>query len=74
MTTQETNLTPFETAQIRAAEFGENVCQASVWGLALEKLKNIKDPESPEGIATSVAIETLFAAIVNVPGTVTAEA
>lgn len=64
------NLTPFESALLRAAEFGENVCQASVWAMTLEKLKKIEDPESPEAIA----IDTLFSAIVTVPGTVTAEA
>ena len=31
----ETNLTPFEAAAARAAEFGDNVTQHSVWALSL---------------------------------------
>ncbi len=74
MTIEEINLTPFESAILRAVEFGENVCQASVWALSAEKLSAIEDPESPEGMAQRFAIENLFSAIVQVPGTVSAEA
>lgn len=74
MTTIEINLTPFENALLRAAEFGENVTQQSVWAMAVEKLNTIEDPESPEGMAQRFAIENLFSAIVSVPGAVTAEA
>ena len=70
----ETNLTPFEAAAVRAAEFGDNVTQHSVWAMAVEKLSAIDDPESPEGMAQRFAIENLFSAIVNVPGCVIAEA
>jgi len=68
--TTDINLTPFENALSRAAEFGENVCQTSVWALAMEKLQNVEDPESDE----AAAIDTFLTALVSVPGTVTAEA
>lgn len=70
----ETNLTPFEAAIVRAAEFGDNVTQQSVWAVAVDKLAAIDDPESPEGMAERFQIENLFSAIVSIPGCVIAEA
>ena len=64
----ETNLTPFEAAIVRAAEFGDNVTKHSV------KLAAIDDPDSPEGMAERFQIENLFSAIVSVPGCIIAEA
>ena len=70
----ETNLTPFEAAIVRAAAFGDNVTQHSVWAMAVEKLAAIDDPDSPEGMAERFQIENLFSAIVSVPGCIIAEA
>lgn len=70
----EINLTPFEAAITRAAEFSDNVTQHSVWAMAANKLAAIDDPESPEGMAERFAIENVLTAIVSVPGCVTAEA
>ena len=75
MTDQVTiNLTPFEQVAIRAAEFGENVTQHTVWATMAQKLDAIADLESPEGMAERFAIENVLTTIVNVPGCVTAEA
>lgn len=74
MTTEQINLTPFELVTLRAAEFGENVTQHTVWATMAEKLETIVDPDSPEGMAERFAIENVLTAIVSVPGCVTAEA
>jgi len=73
MTTEEINLTPFEAADLRAAEFGENVTQASVWAMAAQKL-NALDEDTPEGMAEKLVVGQMLTAIVSVPGCVTAEA
>jgi hypothetical protein len=72
--TIEINLTPFESAILRATEFGENVTQLTIWALTAEKLNSIENPDSPEGMAQRFAIENLFSAMSQVPGCVSAEA
>lgn len=72
--TFEINLTPFESALDRAATFGENVTQHTIWATMAQKLDAITDPDSPEGMAERFAIENVLTAIVSVPGCITAEA
>jgi len=74
---QETSgsLTPFEIAEQRASEFGENNALAGMWVTTIEKLNALQHAETSEELAERANIEAFITqAIQTIPGLIIAEA